>query len=625
MRFLSAFQFSLAIAVLFATLCAAGASALSLEETLQAMPPENAAAADAIFTRLLNEPDALVSALCDRIGPPDQVPDAQARFALYGLAKHVVVPGREALRGRVARLYEAALDKATNPDVRRFFMAQLRVCGDDATIRTLEKYVCDPVLCDDAVQSIVAVGGLKAVASLFMLNCPDAPGKDASVQNALMRFNSLPDFTAEETGLAPELLLAMANPAAIEDAARIATLCRTALNRDELKPWHKTMALQMLVNVEGEKAAPDLLRAAESPEPALWGAALFLADRLPGEEQSRIWVEKLPALNETVRPRALAMLGGRDDAAALQAVRDAFADSLLEMRLAAYEAVTRRSGAEMTGPLLDALQRADSEQEIQAIKGALLRVPDLEQNTVRALDSRPGYEMGLDPAGKTACLEIIAERRMEQSSFIDAVRFFLADEDGRVRRAACAALGATGASADIDLLYQRLLGEEREAESDAARDALVALAKRLDTEEGMADSAAGKLTGAAGDSRMRLVKLLAAMGTPKALEITRATTEQALSAQPADAAYAAQLLDALGRWMAPEAGELLLGFWQRTQDEALRLNALKNYIVSIQRNWSDAAKQRELLMPLGEQCRTDDERKAVNDAVTRVEKELNKK
>lgn len=625
MRFLSAFHCSCAIIAILGALCVPGARALSLEEVLQAMPPENAAAADAVFTQLLNEPDALVTALCDRIVPPDQAPDAAAQFALYGLAKHVVVPGREAQRGRMARLFEAALEKAAHPDVRRFFMAQLRVCGDADTVGALDKYICDPALCDDAVQSIAVIGGLDAVAPLFMRNCPDAPGKDASVQNALMRFNGLSDFTPEETGLPAELLAAMANPAAVEDAARVVALCSDALAREGVKSQYKAMALQMLVGAAGENALPDLLQAAESLEPALWGAALFLASSLPGEHLSQAWAGKLPEFNEAVRPRVLAMLGMRDDPAAVQAVRDAFADSLPEMRLAAYESVTRRAGADMTGLLLDALKRADSEKEIQAVKAALLRMPDLEQNALAALNDRPGYEMDLGPAQKTACLEIIAERRAEQPPFIDAVRAFLLDEDGRVRRAACAALGTTGTAFDIDLLYQRLLEEERDAEADAARDALAALAKRLETEDDVAARTGEALAAADGPGRARLVKLLGSLGTSKALEVARAVAEQVLFSEAPDATHAGQLLETLGRWPGPEAGNLLAGFWQRLEDETLRLDALKNYIASMQRNYPDAEKQRDVLTPLAEQCRTDAEREAVNTAVARAEKELNKK
>lgn len=623
MRSKSVFRLWLLTAVLLSALHGAEAAALSLEETLQAMPPQDAAAAEAIFAQVLNEPDALMFALCERIVPPDQAPDAGAQFALYGLAKHVVRPGLEAQRVRVARVFEVALDRASHPDVRRFFMAQLRVCGDATTLRVLEPYVCDPVLFDDAVQSIAAIGGFQAVTPLFMRSCPDAPGMDASVQNAMLRLSGMPDYTPEETGLDAELLAAMADPDAVEDKARIAALCRAALTKEGMKPHCAAMTLRLLARVSGKESQAQFLAAANAPAPILRGVALALAEDLPGEDISREWIAKLPEFSESVRPEVISMLGGRGDPVARQAVLAALADPLPEMRLAACRSVSREYGRDVTGPLMDALKRADSEREIQAVKDALLRVPGLAEAAAEKLQNDPLYADGLPAAQRAAGLEIIAERRAEQ--FLDITRQCLADADPRVRRTACAALAAMGAAAEFDLLYERLLGEERDAEADAARNAIAALANRTGTGDVVAETIGGKMAGAAGDSRARLVKALGALNSPKALEVAGAAAEQALFGPAPDAGYAAVLLDALGVWQAPEAGTVLLGFWQRLQDEPLRLAALKNYIVSVQRNFSDAAKQGELLSVLSEQCRTDAERQAVAEAIAKAEAELNKK
>lgn len=599
------------------------ASALSLEETLAAMPPENGAAADALFTQVLNEPDTLLFALCERIYPPDQAPDAQAQFALYGVAKHVVRPGMEAQRMRVARVFEIALDRAAHPDVRRFFMAQLRVCGDDTSLRVLERYVCDPDLFDDAIQSVAAIGGFEAVSPLFMLSCPGAPGMDASVKNALLRMSGLPGYTPEESGLSPELLAAMAAPDAVEDRARIASLCRDALTKEGIKPQYKTMALQALVRAAGADSLPELLQAAQSSEPAIWGTALFLTAELAGDIISQAWVSKLPELSETVRPQVIAMLGRRNDPVAREAVLAALADTRAEMRMAACQSVSRTHGADVTGPLMDALKRAESAKEIEAVKGALLRVPGLPEAATAKLQSDPAYADGLDAAQKSACLEIIAERQAD--GFRDITVAGLEDEDARVRRTACATLAAIGVESDFDLFYQRLLAEERDAEADAARNAIAALAKRLQVGDAAAELAGGKLAGATGDSRARLVKTLGALGSAKALEIVRAAADQALFGTAPDADFALLLLDTLGVWQTPEGGAVLEDLWQRLQDPSLRQATLKNYIVAVQRTVSDAARQRDALTAIRDRCIDDAERQTVAEAISKAEAELNKK
>jgi len=623
MRLLLSFRLWFPVTVLYLAFHGVNASALSLEETLAAMPPENGAAADALFTQVLNEPDELLFGLCDRIYPPDQSPDAQAQFALYGLAKHVVRPGMEAQRGRVARVLEIALDRAAHPDVRRFFMAQLRVCGDSTSLRVLERYVCDPELFDDAVQSIAAIGGFEAVSPLFMLSCPEAPGMDASVKNALLKLSGLPDYTPEESGLSPELLAAMAAPAAVEDNARIASLCRDALAKADVKPQYRTMALQALVRASGPDSLPELLQAAQSSEPAVWGTALFLAAELAGDIISQAWVSKLPEFEETVRPQVIAMLGKRADPVARQAVLAALADPQAEVRMAACQSISREQGPDMAGPLMDALKRAESAREIEAIKGALLRVPGLPEAASMKLQNDPAYTDGLSASQKAACLEIVAERQAD--FFRDITVACLEDEDARVRRTACATLAVIGVEPDFDLFFRRLLNEERDAEADAARNAIGTMAKRLQVTDAAADQVGGKLAGASGESRGRLVKTLATLGNPRALEIVRAAAEQALFGTAPDTDYAVLLLDTLGVWPAPESGAVLEDLWQRLQDTFLRQAALKNYLVSVQRNYPDVSKRLEILAGIQGRCADDTERQSVADVISKAEAELNKK
>ena len=294
-------------------------------------------------------------------------------------------------------------------------MAQL-ASARQYSLRVLERYVCDPELFDDAVQSIAAIGGFEAVSPLFMLSCPEAPGMDASVKNALLKLSGLPDYTPEESGLSPELLAAMAAPAAVEDNARIASLCRDALAKADVKPQYRTMALQALVRASGPDSLPELLQAAQSSEPAVWGTALFLAAELAGDIISQAWVSKLPEFEETVRPQVIAMLGKRADPVARQAVLAALADPQAEVRMAACQSISREQGPDMAGPLMDALKRAESAREIEAIKGALLRVPGLPEAASMKLQNDPAYTDGLSASQKAACLRSSPSGRL--TSFV---------------------------------------------------------------------------------------------------------------------------------------------------------------------------------------------------------------
>ena len=178
---------------------------------------------------------------------------------------------------------------------------------------------------------------------------------------------------------------------------------------------------------------------------------------------------------------------------------------------------------------------------------------------------------------------------------------------------------------DFDLFFRRLLNEERDAEADAARNAIGTMAKRLQVTDAAADQVGGKLAGASGESRGRLVKTLATLGNPRALEIVRAAAEQALFGTAPDTDYAVLLLDTLGVWPAPESGAVLEDLWQRLQDTFLRQAAHKNYLVSVQRNNTDFTKRLEILAGIQGRCADDTERQSVADVISKAEAELNKK
>ena len=563
MRILYGFACLLMAAAPASVLCVPRAFALTSDEICSAMPPENGPAADTLFNQVLAEGDALVFELCDRIGPPEAMPDAGARYALYGLAKHVVGPGREAQRVRVARIFEVALDRAKHPDVRRFFMEQLRFCGDATTVRVLEPYVCDPAVYDDAVRCIAAIGGLQGLGPLLLLDCPDVPDKGTSIQNALMGLNAQPYYNPQETGLNAELLQAAAST-------------------------HLSCA----------------------------GAALLLLGGLEGEDVSQALASRLETFNENIRPQVIALLGKRNDATALQAVRDALKNSQIEVRLAAYESVTRHSDPSLTGPLMDALARAESDEEIQAVKAAFLRLPGLESAMQREMLNRPADPGAYTPAEKVAYLEILRER--QAAGFREVAVALIDDPDEAVRSAAYAALAVVGEPGDLARLYQYQIAESGESCSEAARAAIPALAGRLNLGEEAVAQAVSRLAGASGGDAARLLKTLGALGTPAALKAVQDAAEKVLFASAPDGDMALAVLETLSGWQNPEGGAALLALWQRLEESSLRLTALKHYIAHVRRTVKEPEQQQERLTGIEGLCKTDAERQEVAGVISKI-------
>ena len=625
--------------------------ALDAASVLEAMPPDTAADAESLFNRIFEEPDALLFDLCGRITAPSLGPtDARAEFVLFGLAKHVALPEMQSQRVRLTRVFELALGRAEHAEVQRFFMGLLRFCGDNTTLRVLESYACDPVVYGFAVQTLAAIGGVVGVSAQLQHPCHEVPDRDASIRSALLHFSTQPAYSADETGLSGELIAALVSPEVVPDVQRAAALCREALGAATLKPHHEAMVLRGLAHFAGADALPDLMRSLASPHRVVRGMVLMLLSDLEGEYVSQSVVGKLPEFEETMRPQVIAMLGGRRDAVAQRAVREALSDALIEVRLAAYGAVNRESDDAFLPLLMDAMERADSEREVQAVKSALLRLPDLEEKLREALPRRKTALAELSPSQKAAYLELIAERQALWLS-TEAERLF-EDSDARVRRTAYATIGALAAPVYIEKLYERLLAEERDAEADAARNAIVALAKRNAEEAAEArqqekdreaqglppvphhSSASSKkdavgqaealLADADAQGAARLIRTLGALGTEEALTVVRNVSEQWLFTEP-DETVSTALFETLGRSESPEAGVILVTLWQRLEDESLRLEALKNYIASVQRNYSEPAKQGELLAGIQEQCRSEAEQQAVADAIKKAQREAEKR
>lgn len=616
MKFKTNYRLLLGKVLFFSVLFAQVVDALTIETFLQSMPPQTMNESKALFEQALHENDLFLLSLCERILPAEQGVDAASHYALYGLSQYVMQPDKTAERLRVNRVLEISLIRAHHPEVQRFFMSLLGLCGDRVTLKVLEPYVCDPVVYDDAVRTIASIGGFAAVSMLFTLQCPeDSENKDASIQNALALFGGELEDLARTTGLPRVLLTAIVAPEGIENQVYVAQLCREALQNKDLKPHYRAMVLRFLVHLDHDAALPELLQAASSSEPILWGMALHLAGKLEGEAVSEAWVSILTQVDEAVKPQVIFMLGKRRDDTAQQAIRNAMRDPSWEVRRAAYETITKESGHAFLNDLLEAMGRADEQREVKAIKSSLLRIPQLEEAVWGEISGDWNAVLSLPTAQKRAYLDILADRKATR--FAPMAARLAVDENVQVRQSAYATLASVGETEHAELLFEQLLREEDTSAADSARDALAKVTHRLGLEAMVIDKIKHALSTQSNEQIIRLAKTLRDVGSPEAFDTFRQMVEQAVFAKPQDQEQSSALLDILARWQTSEGEALLVSLWQRLEEETLRMEALKQCIVSIQRNYPDPEKQHEHLFALEEKCTTDSERQLVSEALVK--------
>jgi len=456
---------------------------------LERFPADTPAKKDALCAEILALGPGAVAEVCSRVLPPGKGDDSRARFAVNGLAVHVMRPGAEGERALFARALLDSLARTSDGDVAAFLISQVRLVGRQESIRPLEKHLVDPRLAGPAAGALLSIGGPPAARALLAALDKAPPNARVALVEALGEVRSreavrkiLPLADAADEGLRQAALFALANtgdPAAgpALSRSRVAASYRERSAAPSLyllyarrlvesgrtteglqaarailenyrragESQHASAALALVVSTVGARALPDLLAAAGSPDRAFRGSALNLAGRIPGSEATLRWVEKAGTAPPDVRADVVAMLGQRGDAVALPFVRESLRSADETVRLAAIPAATRLGGPAVLPDLLPLLGSADA-VESAALRTALLGYPAplVVPEAARLLDSTP-------PPAKAALVEVLGDKGARGE--IDRIFRLTEDADPAVRDAALRALANLAGDADLPRFF----------------------------------------------------------------------------------------------------------------------------------------------------------------------------
>jgi len=603
------------VVFMFLALCltASVVHALTAEELLAELPAKDSAHAAQLYEPLAAGDEAVITALCDSLVLWQEGADPKVPMALHGLANHVMRPENAVNRSKVARLYEAALNRVEDLNLKRFFMSLLRTCGDADSIDVLAPYLSNVDLFDDAIFTLEAIGGESAISAVRRAKYHGMPDSFlVSVKTALIRMTDTTIYRKDTSGLDALVLVAASTPPEEKKKKRVALLCRKALENEKLQPNIHALALRALINAIGVEALPDLLQAGESSAPTLWGMSLQLSESMPDVEITQAWIRRLDDLPEPVRPQVIYMLGGREDNSAKAAIRRALTSENAEMRIAACDAIGRYDDkSDFLIALQNAMTAAVSSKEIAAAKSALMQFPEPELSEVAARRVVHG-----DNSQRIAYLEIIAARCAEQH--LKPVRKCLENEETGVRRAALNTLAAIGTQEDMATLFGRLISEEADAEATAARNAIVAVADRHNLRPDALAQLQSLFKDASLDSRVRLLKTLGALGDAGSLDEVSKIAESALFGEGRDEALGNVVLETLGTWQNVRACDLLLDFFGRMEAEEQRMAVLLQIVIAAPRVFSDAPQQVEFLEKVQALCTTEAEKQIVMGAIEKA-------
>ncbi len=582
--------------------------AFTLDQLMSRMPARDSLEARWIFSSMIQMGQGGVLEICRRLGPPGTDRNAQAEYALQGLATYVVHEGTEADRLMLVSALGKALESPLPVEQASFLIARLQVAGKRESTGTLSRFLSDDRLCEPAAQAMVAIrdgaepplllalpgaGGncritiIKSLGDLRSRSAVDPLLKEAKNENpgvrlaALYALANIGDSRADQilteaavNGPAAEknecmwyyLLFARRQAEAGDTAKAIRMSKELYTSSVSIGENHfRAAALEVTVQTKREGALDELIGAMADSSKQLRAAALDLGARIPGEPATNKWVEAARGARPEVRSEVLAMLGRRGDMSAFPAVAEAINDADSTVRASAIDAAVRLKSAEAIPAYLILLRQSQEASDITAVKKALDRLPSAQvvPPVVEALPhvTAPASVMLTDLLGRYGTVVPV-----------EPVVNLCKNNNASVRLAAIKALGTVATDKDQSQLIAVLLGTEEEAERSAAQKSLASVCSRIGESENRADRVLEAYRSASIEQRRTLLRALGRIGGRKALAVI-GENARSKDADTRDAA-----VRALADWPTIEAYDSLLTIAKSKEKLNLRVLALRGCV-----------------------------------------------
>lgn len=579
--------------------------ATKVSTVLAKFPAENAKDKEAFAAELVSlGPDGLRDVL-GRLAAPGADDDSLARFALDAVAVNVSRAGAESERLIFVKELLKALYEPRDAEVKAFLLSELQLVGKKEIVKPLRRFLNDPELCGPAARALVASHAPEAE-TVLLKSLAAAPAKNrieliqalgelrsAAASKKILTYAADPDagirraaiFALANIGdpVAQPVLERSAVTASPYDRARSASIyllfaqrqwengkkdaaeriCRDFIRNSTLpeESQVRASALTLLARILGAGVLDILLEAAESSDVQFRQKALELAETVPGEKATALWLEKLAELRPENQGDVIAMLGRRGDKTALPGIRQRIGSEDKSVSLAAAVASARLGGDAVFDDVWPLVWSEDGEQA-RAVRQALSFF-----SPARVVAKAPSILMAAPAQTRIALIEMLAERKAREAAGLVLAQ--ARSEDENVRKAAFAALESLARPDDALALIGLLSAVLGTPDVAPVQNALVAAANQIPEPERRAEAVLTALEQAQGPKRADLVKPLARIGGEKALSFVIS------AARNPDPQLQAAALYALSNWLDGSALEELWKTARTTDDNKSRYLALQ--------------------------------------------------
>jgi len=522
---------------------------LQVEAWLRQLPAENQDEAEKIFSEMLKGGSPVVQELCHRLAVPGEADDSLVRYAVDGLVTQAGKLGFETFREKLAEnLLRLAL-RPINVEIKKFLLEEAQFIISKKHLSLLRSHLKNPELAEYTVKTMLRAQGpelekilvedldripaqsrkpviqalgmmksKKAVKKLSLLARSPDPEIKSQALTALAEiadpsaeplFSSLPTLsTAWERQEALALYLRFARRLAENGyrakAAEIAEKSTEVLT-DQNEVALRCEALKLLVELEGEKAIPSLIKGIWSEEPAYRQQALELAKEYGWPSLYKTLMESLPSLPTENKAAVIELLG---EAKGQNQVPPEIIEPFLEaqeiaVRLAAIRAFFNLKKEEAADRLLSMLN--NSEAEVRLILSLLktLKPEIYERKIIEGFSLLP----------ETSQLVVLSELQdFVGPEWKKTVISVIEVENPQLKKAATDFLAQVVEREDLAWLIEKLTALDNPALAAGYQKAVVAALRQIQEEDQRQTTFLEFLDKKTGKARAELIKLLPQVG-----------------------------------------------------------------------------------------------------------------
>lgn len=398
-------------------------------------------------------------------------------YAIGGLTYYVTTPGKEKERAAVEQAIIGALERASDREIKAFFIRQLQVVGTDASIDVLKKYAVGKELVQEAVAALTELQAAAAVESIFtQIPCKSIAAYAAGnlglkSQEKLLQSWLMPSDVKQQKAVLYALshVGGESSVALLRKAAQsvgyifeptgatesyLAILKRFPDKKEIAKLLKnsdaniRTAAIQIMAASEGKAALPYIEKALNDGDRAYRNAALVSAESFDDQDFYANLAASVSKMKPETATDVVNWLGTERAVCAVESVIPLLTSDCKELRTAAMAALARMNDPRGAVAMIKLFSNDNSEL-IGELKDVLVWYKSNQNKAlVAALPTASAV-------GKVAIVELLSEKRATEA--VGAI-LDLTSSKGVLADAAYAALTNVATSAQLDKICSMLDG-----------------------------------------------------------------------------------------------------------------------------------------------------------------------